>query len=122
MLIPDDPKNVTISVFTDILKNAQSFPFSLVDLAKTASEKNEYVNSYLLGGNHSYEILKIDKNSKLRTIYEKLIENPNIKKVNERPIALQWIGSPSFFDPDPSTASDLPSDISDTSDIQKIKN
>ena len=46
--IPGDPKNITISVLTDILKHS-SAAYSLEELAKTACEKNQYVKSYLLG-------------------------------------------------------------------------
>jgi replicative DNA helicase Mcm len=117
VIIPDDPKNMAISVIKDILKTTPSFSYSLEELAKIACEKNEYVKSYLLGGkqNQSDVILKIDRNSKLRAVYEKLIENPKIKKVNEKPITLQWI------DNSTSTDSSMLSDTSDTSDIQKSK-
>ena len=49
VLIPDDPKNIVISVFMDMLKNS-AFAYTIEELAKTACEKNEYVKSFLLGG------------------------------------------------------------------------
>ena len=111
VLIPDDPKNIAISVFIDILKNS-AFAYTLEELAKTACEKNDYVKSYLLGGNknNNYKhLLKIENNRKLRSTYELLIENPNIKKEQEKPIVLQWINP----------ISSSPSDISDTTDTAK---
>ena len=140
VLIPDDPKNITISVFMDILKNS-AFAYSLEELAKTACEKNEYVKSYLLGGhknNNCKHLLKIENNRKLRGICELLIENPNIKRIQEKPIVLQWISSSPNSLSDISDTTDtakkeincnmdnngvgIPSDRSDMSDIQTTKN
>jgi hypothetical protein len=110
--IPGDPKNIAISVFTDILKSS-SFAYSLDELAKKACEKNDYVKSYLLGtnknNNNSYPLLKIESNRKLRSIYELLIENPHIARIKEKPIVLQWINSK--FLSDISDTTDIPSNI-----------
>lgn len=93
--IPSDPKNITIEVFTDILKNSAGFSYSLEELAKSACESNPYVKSYLLNGqnNRNFRSLQIGYNRKLRSIYEMLLENPNIMRVNEKPIILQWVES-----------------------------
>ncbi len=110
VLIPGDPKNISISVFTEILKNSRH-AYSLEELSKTTCEKNEYVKSYLLEGNKSNNhnrLFKIENNRKLRNIYDHLIENPHIARIREKPIVLQWIDSRS------------PSDISDASDISDI--
>ena len=40
-----------------------------------------------------FSLLKIEINKKLRNVYHLLIENPNVKTVNEKPIALRWIES-----------------------------
>jgi replicative DNA helicase Mcm len=112
VLIPDDPKSIAISEFTKILKESH-YAFSLEELGKIACEKNEYVKSYLLGNvnnktNNPNHFLRIENNRKLRSIYDLLIENPNIRRINEKPIALQWINSNSSL-----------SDITDTYDITK---
>jgi replicative DNA helicase Mcm len=110
VLIPDDPKSIAISEFTKILKESH-FAHSLEELAKIACKKNEYVKSYLLGNvnnktNNLDHLLKIEKNRKLRSVYDLLIENTNVKRVNEKPIALQWINS------------NLLSDTTDTYDMK----
>jgi replicative DNA helicase Mcm len=101
ILIPEDPKNITISVFKDILKESP-FALSLEELVKITCEKNPYVKSYLLGNNNKTNnlnrFLKVENNRKLRGIYELLIENSNIKRINEKPIALQWINFNSLSD------------------------
>jgi replicative DNA helicase Mcm len=110
--IPADPKDIAVVEFTNILKESH-FAFSLEGLAKEACEKDQYVKSYLLGNIDNKTInlnsfLKIETNRKLRSVYDLLLENPNIKRVNEKPIALQWINSNSSL-----------SDIYDLSDIPK---
>ena len=72
VLIPGDPKNISISVFIEILKTSRH-AYSLEELSKTACEKNEYVKSYLLEGNkinNHNRLLKLENNRKLRNIYE----------------------------------------------------
>jgi hypothetical protein len=106
VFIPDDPKNIAISVFTDILKTS-SIGYSLEELTKTACEKNEYVKSYLLGNkNNSNHLLKLESNRKLGSVYGLLIENSHIDRVKEKPIVLQWIN---------------PNPLSDTTDIPNNK-
>lgn len=128
VMIPDDPKNIAISVLIDILRNS-AFAYSLEELAKIACEGNDYVKSYLLGGNknksniYSY-LLKIENNKKLRNIYNLLIGNSNIKIVNEKPIALQWVGFSSVSDPsDPrSSANNKINSIDNNKDDGSSKN
>ncbi|MGD9673850.1 MAG: AAA family ATPase [Candidatus Nitrosocosmicus sp.] len=119
--IPSDPKNMTIEVFTSILKRSASFSYSFEELAKSACESNPYVESYLLNGdsssnsNRNSKFLKIGNNRKLRSIYEMLLENPKIMRVSEKPIVLQWVESNS------SESCSLSSsyDICDVYDINK---
>ena len=122
------------------MKNS-AFAYSLEELAKTACEKNEYVKSYLIGGNKNStykHLLKIENNRKLRSTCELLIENPNIKRIQEKPIVLQWINPNSNSLSDISDTTDttknkihcnidnkgveIPSDRSDRSDTQTTKN
>ena len=78
VFIPDDPKHIAISVFTDILKTT-SIGYSLEELTKKACEKSEYVKSYLLGNKNNFNhLLKLENNRKLRSVYELLIENSHI--------------------------------------------
>jgi len=113
--IPDNPRNLAVSIFTDILKNS-SAAYSLEELANRACKINEYVKSYLLGNkdnnnnNHHYHnLFTLEHNRKLRGVYDLLIDNPHITKINDKPIVLQWKISHSL------------SDITDTYDIQKNK-
>jgi replicative DNA helicase Mcm len=109
VFIPDDPKHIAISVFTDILKTT-SIGYSLEELTKKACEKSEYVKSYLLGNKNNFNhLLKLENNRKLRSVYELLIENSHIARVKEKPIVLQWI--------DPNSLSDT----TDTTDIPNNK-
>jgi replicative DNA helicase Mcm len=110
VFIPEDPKYVTISVFTEILK-ASPTAYSLEELTKKACEKNEFVKLYLWGNKNNYNYsLKIENNRKLRSVYELLIENTHIARVKEKPIVLQWMNSHSL------------SDTTDIYDIPKDKN
>jgi hypothetical protein len=88
VLIPDDPKDITVVEFTKVLKESP-FAFSLEELVKKACERNQYVKSYLwVSGNKINSSFRIGNNRKLRSVYDLLLENPNIKGVNEKPIAL----------------------------------
>ena len=99
-------------------------------------------NLFFWGGNKNNNshkhLLKIENNRKLRSTYELLIENPNIKRVQEKPIVLQWISSNPNSLSDISDTTDttkkeihcnidnngigIPSDTSDTSDTPPTKN
>lgn len=52
-------------------------------------------------------MLKLENNRKLRSTFELLIENPNIKRVQEKPIAIKWVN------PDSNSLSDT-TDVTDT--------
>ncbi len=95
-----------------------------------------------MGGNkdnNNYKhLLKIENSRKLRSTYELLIENPNIKRVQEKPIVLQWINPISNSLSDTTDTTDtikkeihcntannginISSDTSDTSDTSTTKN
>jgi hypothetical protein len=70
----------------------------LEELAKKSYQNNKYVEVYLLSENKQkssnnkniHDSLKIENNKKFRNVYELLIKNPNIKRVNEKRISLQW--------------------------------
>ena len=71
----------------------------------------------LLGNrNYTHPLLKIKNNRKLQSIYDLLLQNPNIKRINEKPIALQWINSNYPL----SDTTDI-SDIFDTAEKSKTK-
>lgn len=57
--------------------------------------------------NSPKHLLKLENNRKLRSTFELLIENPNIKSVQEKPIAIKWIN------PDSNSLSDT-TDATDT--------
>jgi hypothetical protein len=76
------------------------------DLTERACDQNTQVADYI--GNVRY----IDGNHKLRAIRDILVQDSRIIQMQDKPIALKWIG-----DDDSSSEKDNPSDKSDLSDI-----
>ena len=68
--------------------------YSIEELAKEACKRNEYVKSYLLmenkNNNNNNSSFKIERNRKLRGVYNLLLENSHIFRIREKPIVLQW--------------------------------
>ncbi|HSF50155.1 MAG TPA: AAA family ATPase, partial [Nitrososphaeraceae archaeon] len=133
---PEDPRDVAYKECISILQNLKDFGgITLDDLFKKACERNMQVHQYF-GINKS---LKIEHNSKTRVVYDMLLNHTNIKRVQDKPIVLQWISSSSSPTILPNSnnnnssvesnniakslqngKSSFLSDISDTSDSQKL--
>lgn len=132
---PEDPRDVAYKECILILRELKEFGgIALYELFKKASECNIQVRQYF-GINKP---LKIEHNSKTRIVYDMLLNHSNIKRVQDKPIVLQWITSSSaltynnnssasnntaknFQNNDDSFLSDI-SDTSDTKNFDVKKN
>lgn len=85
-------------------KISRQYKVVIFSAIKHACEMNEYVKRYLGFTNSS---LKIRENFKVRNIYKMLEENPNVKKMQEKPVVLQWF--------------DVLCDVCDPCDVEKTK-
>ena len=89
--VPEDPRDVAYKECIAILRELKEFGgIALYELFKKACERNIQVNQYF-GINKP---LKIEHNSKTRTVYDMLLNHSNIKRIQDKPIVLQWITSP----------------------------
>jgi replicative DNA helicase Mcm len=94
--IPDDPAVHTYEECLGILEfgmHKTSYLFD--DLIYEACRNDKIIQVYLLGANSTTTVidrkkLKIDKNHKVRRVKELLVRNKNIKKVNAKPLTLQY--------------------------------
>lgn len=111
--IPSNPRDIAYQECITLLEHVKEFGgITLEELFKTASENNKQVHSYF-GINKP---LKIERNYKTKAVYHMLLNNQNIKKINDKPIILQWISSPNIKEEDPSSLSD----VSDVSEVQNL--
>ena len=83
--IPENPRDVTYKICLEILKAHRANGMSLLEVIKIAKQENEQIKDYL--GND----LRMQSNYKLRAVYELLVNNSNIKIVNEKPVVLKYI-------------------------------
>jgi DNA replicative helicase MCM subunit Mcm2 (Cdc46/Mcm family) len=123
IVITERPKDLACRVMTEALK-ASNTPILFSTLVEKACATNPHLRDYF--GN----ILVIDMNWKLRAVRDMLINDSRIMQVQDKPIALKWVGgdynndndgsphrSPPNAPDDPSnTNSHNPSDVSDVSD------
>jgi hypothetical protein len=133
---PEDPRYVAYKECIVILKELKEFGgIALYDLFKKTCERNVQVNQYF-GINKP---LKIEHNSKTRIVYDMLLTHSNIKRVQDKPIVLQWISlstndnnnydnnseaiaTTASHNPAKSLQNDKDSFLSDTSDTSDTKN
>jgi replicative DNA helicase Mcm len=109
--IPSNPRNIAYLECVTILEQFKEFGgITLEELFKKASENNKQVNSYF-GINKN---LKIENNYKTKAVYHVLLNNPNIKKINDKPIILQWISSSN-------TKEEYHSSLSDVTDVSEVQ-
>lgn len=131
--VPEDPRDVAYKECKAILRELKEFGgITLYELFKKACERNIQVNQYF-GINKP---LKIEHNSKTRTVYDMLLNHSNIKRIQDKPIVLQWITSPTsnndynngssstalLNDISKSLQNDKDSVLSDISDISDTEN
>lgn len=94
--IPDDPAVHTYEECLGILQlgmHKTSYLFD--DLIYEACRNDKIIQMYLLGANSTTTVidrkkLKIENNHKVRRVKELLLRNKNIKKVNAKPLTLQY--------------------------------
>jgi DNA replicative helicase MCM subunit Mcm2 (Cdc46/Mcm family) len=89
--IPENPRDLTVKICIEILKEHKSNAISFQDLVIKAKQENQQVRDYI-----GYD-LKMQSNYKLRAVCELITNNSNIKIVNEKPIVLKYIEELSEF-------------------------
>ena len=82
--ITKNPKEITYSECITILKESE-VGLTLEELAKKACKNKEQIKNYL-----NPNLLRLNKNRKLRSVFEMLKNHSNIKIVKEKPIVLLW--------------------------------
>lgn len=78
------PKEITSETYVSILREASAYPIAFRELAKTANERKEQINSYI------GDDLNIETNRKLRAVYDELLNNEHIILVQQKPAVFQW--------------------------------
>lgn len=84
--VPCNPRDLTFNECLEILKNSRTY-FTLEELVKQACHNNQYIERYVCFGNKP---LRLRDNIKVRGVYEMLLNHPNIRRVQEKPVVLQW--------------------------------
>ena len=85
--VPVNPRDVTFSECLKILREIE-IAITLDELLKQACHNNNYIKRYLTLRNKS---LRLTDNRKVRTIYEMLLNHTEVKRVQEKPVVLQWL-------------------------------
>lgn len=107
VVISQSPRDLAYNECVSILEQIKDFGgIALEDSFKTICKNNERVANYF---QYDEKPLKIKNNRKVRDVYERLLNHSNVKKVQEKPIVLQWLDSSTTKIEDP--------DLSDPSDI-----
>jgi replicative DNA helicase Mcm len=100
--VPTCPKDVAFSECITTLRDIKS-PIALEELLKHVCQQNNYIKNYFYFSNGN---LRLSNNIKVRTVYDMLLNHRNVKRVQEKPVVLQWYSSER--------------DVYDTYDIDKI--
>ena len=79
-----NPRDITVNSFFNILKQTDA-GFSLSELCKTACEENKQISEYL--GNK----WTLQKNHKLKSVVDILINRQDVKIIQQKPLVLQYI-------------------------------
>lgn len=91
VVVSQSPRELAYNECISILERTKDFGgITLEDLFKNICENNEQLANYF---EYKEKPLKIKNNRKLRDVYERLLNHSNTKKVQERPIVLQWLES-----------------------------
>jgi DNA replicative helicase MCM subunit Mcm2 (Cdc46/Mcm family) len=106
VVITERSKDLAYRVMVEILRESQ-IAVLFNDLTDRACDRNTQIADYI--GNIRY----IDGNRKLRAIRDMLAQDSRIMQVQDKPIALKWVGR---NDNNSSSEKDNPSDTSDVSD------
>lgn len=81
----NNPRDVTINSFIEILESSKA-PIAVAELHKIACRRDDQISAYL-GPNHN-----VRDNKKLRNVVDILLNRRDVKKVNDNPIVLQFLG------------------------------
>jgi hypothetical protein len=87
--VPTSPRNITFQECIVTLRDIKS-PITLEELLKNVCQNNNYVKNYLCFGNGN---LRLSDNMKVRNVYEMLLNHSNVRRVQEKPVVLQWYSS-----------------------------
>jgi replicative DNA helicase Mcm len=87
--VPLSPRNVAYNECISILRDIKS-AIALEELLKHVCQKNSYVKHYFCFSNGN---LRLSDNIKVRIVYEMLLNHSNIRRVQEKPVVLQWYSS-----------------------------
>jgi len=88
VVVSPDPRIVAIDECITILSNIKC-GISLEELFLKACERNEHVKQYF-GFDVKRVQLHIANNKKTRYVYEHLMNHSNVKRIQEKPVVLQW--------------------------------
>jgi replicative DNA helicase Mcm len=90
--IPLNPRDATYQECLRVLID-EKIGITLEELFKKACKNNGYIQRYLcfgFRGNDKDKPLRLRNNKKIRAIYQMLLNNTNLKRVQEKPVVLQW--------------------------------
>jgi hypothetical protein len=114
VVVSQSPRELAYNECVSILEQIKGFGgITLEDLIKKVCENNEQLANYF---QYDQKPLKIKNNRKVRDVYETLLNHSKIKKVQEKPIVLQWL------EPDLGDPSDLCDKDKHSSTNNKIEN
>jgi replicative DNA helicase Mcm len=88
--IPSNPRDVTYGECLKILKETK-IGITLEELFKQACQNNPYIERYLCFGDKR---LRLRDNKRLRPVYEMLLNHTNVKRLQDKPVVLQWLCDP----------------------------
>ncbi len=100
-----NPRDLTVKIFYNILKENKNIEYSVKGLCKIASEKNKQVNTYLR------KKWDLEHNIELRNIVDMVEQKQNVKFVSLKPKTLVYYDI--SFSNNPSSSSSSLSDLSD---------
>jgi replicative DNA helicase Mcm len=87
--VPSSPRNITFDECIITLKCIKG-PITLEELLKEICQNNQYVKNYLCFSNGN---LRLSNNMKVRSVYEMLLNHSNVRRIQEKPVVLQWYSS-----------------------------
>lgn len=88
VVVSQSPRNLAYEGCLSMLEQCKEFGgITLEELISKLCQVDKQLANYFEYGKKQ---LKIENSKKLRNVYELLLNHPNIKKVQDRPIVLQW--------------------------------
>jgi replicative DNA helicase Mcm len=85
--VPSNPRDVTFNECLKILRETQ-VAITLEELLKQACHNNHYIERYICFGNKP---LRLRDNIKVRRVYDMLLNHTDVRRVQEKPVILQWL-------------------------------